>query len=189
MTAEDRQRWDQRYREQASAPAVAMPGGLEGFVHLLPSGGRALDVACGGGAGSVWLASLGFDVVGVDVSPVAVDRARALAATAGLSHRCRFETFDLDEGLPSTDPVDLVLCHRFNAPALDRPLLERLAVGGRLVVTVLSEVGAEAGPFRVPAGDLLARFAGLDVLGHREGGGEATIIVGGTGPETVGRLD
>ena len=35
-----------------------------------------LDVACGEGRNSVWLASLGCDVLGVDVSPLALDEGR-----------------------------------------------------------------------------------------------------------------
>jgi SAM-dependent methyltransferase len=42
--------------------------------------GRALDLGCGEGADSVWLAEHGWQVTAVDVSATAIGRARALAA-------------------------------------------------------------------------------------------------------------
>jgi len=46
----------------------------------LPSGARILDIACGEGRNAVWLAGQGCEVTGFDVSPVALDKARRLAA-------------------------------------------------------------------------------------------------------------
>jgi 2-polyprenyl-3-methyl-5-hydroxy-6-metoxy-1,4-benzoquinol methylase len=41
--------------------------------------GSVLDVACGEGRNSVWLAERGWDATGVDFSPVALERARRMA--------------------------------------------------------------------------------------------------------------
>src|SRR5262245_46034173 len=49
---------------------------------------RALDIGCGTGTHSLWLAEQGFDVLGVDVSALAIERAQEKAA--GKSGRCRF---------------------------------------------------------------------------------------------------
>ena len=46
---------------------------------------RAIDLGCGSGANSVFLAEHGFDVTGVDFSPVALRKAAALAAEHGVS--------------------------------------------------------------------------------------------------------
>ncbi len=47
--------------------------------------GRALDVGCGEGADAIWLARLGWTVTAIDVSDVAVGRAREAAERAGAS--------------------------------------------------------------------------------------------------------
>jgi SAM-dependent methyltransferase len=49
--------------------------------------GRALEVACGEGSDALHLASLGFDVVAVDVAPAAVEITAQRAASAGLKIR------------------------------------------------------------------------------------------------------
>jgi histidinol-phosphate/aromatic aminotransferase/cobyric acid decarboxylase-like protein/SAM-dependent methyltransferase len=55
---------------------------LAAVLGSLAPGRRVLDVGCGLGRHANALARLGFDVVGVDVSPWAVDRARAAGTTA-----------------------------------------------------------------------------------------------------------
>ena len=47
--------------------------------------GRALDVGCGEGADAIWLARSGWTVTAIDISEVAVGRARAAAELAGAS--------------------------------------------------------------------------------------------------------
>ena len=54
--------------------------------------GRALEVGCGTGTNALWLAAHGFDALGVDVSPLAIDRARA--KLGGAANACRFEVLD-----------------------------------------------------------------------------------------------
>jgi tRNA/tmRNA/rRNA uracil-C5-methylase (TrmA/RlmC/RlmD family) len=95
MTKEDGVRWDVEYSgsdepEQPGIPALFAP-----YEDLFPRTGFALDLACGSGRSSVWLARLGLDVLGVDISAAAVTRARRLAARHELSGRCRFEVADL----------------------------------------------------------------------------------------------
>lgn len=52
--------------------------------HLLPAGGRALDVAGGSGRHAVWLARRGFEVTLVDISDVALAQAEAAAAAVSV---------------------------------------------------------------------------------------------------------
>ena len=61
----------------------------------------ALDLGCSEGSDCLWLASQGWQVLGVDASQTVVDRARALAARAGLADRASFERHDLSESFPS----------------------------------------------------------------------------------------
>jgi cyclopropane fatty-acyl-phospholipid synthase-like methyltransferase len=55
--------------------------------------GRAVDLGCGTGANSVFLAQHGFDVTGIDFAPAGLAKARAAADRAGV--RVRFVEADL----------------------------------------------------------------------------------------------
>ena len=91
MTSRD---WDQHYEDgflpwDTDEPDPNLVAAVERF-GIVP--GRALDIGCGTGVHAMWLASRGFDVLGIDVAPRAVERAeaRAAAVTAvaeGFGHR------------------------------------------------------------------------------------------------------
>ncbi len=73
---------------------------------------RAIDLGCGSGNVSCELAEAGFQVTGVDFSPVAVRKARARAAERGLGEdRIRFLQADLTrDALPEAPgPYDLLV--------------------------------------------------------------------------------
>lgn len=175
MTEKDRLRWDERHDDRPP-PSPGLPEVFAPYEQLFPTAGVGLDLACGQGAASVWLALRGLDVLGVDVSPVAIDRARKLAADNEIGWRCRFEVVDLDDGLPAGPPADVIVCNKFRDRRLDAAIVNRLAPGGLLAISALSEVGAQPGPFRVAAGELPAAFAAVKQLSAGEGGGEAWLL-------------
>ena len=178
VSEEDRLRWDRRYadRPAVSLDEPSLPGVFLPFADGFPTGGRGLDLACGRGEAAVWLARRGVAVRGFDVSAVAIAQARALAQRCGVTDRCRFDVVDLDDGLPPGPPVDVVICNRFRDPRLDHAIVERLAVGGLLAVSALSEVGASPGPFRVAAGELRTAFSKLVVIAGDEADGQAWLL-------------
>ena len=178
VTWEDRRRWDERYASQrpVSVGAAEAPRILTDYAEIFPTAGQALDLACGQGLGSVWLARRGMEVLGLDISPVAISQARDLARRSGVDDRCRFDVVDLDAGLPTGSPVDVILCHKFRDRRLDRAIVERLAPGGLLAIAVLSEVDATPGPFRAAPGELRAAFAELDRVAAGEGQGHAWLL-------------
>lgn len=178
VTREDQRRWDERYTSKgpASVGAVKPPGVFAAYADMFPTTGRAFDIACGQGFATVWLAQRGLQVIGMDVSAVAIGQARELARHSGVDDRCRFDVVDLDDGLPDGPPVDVILCHKFRDCRLDHACIERLAPGGLLAMSALSEVDAAPGPFRTAPGELTAAFAGLDLVAAGEGQGQAWLL-------------
>ncbi len=77
--------WDARYRERGDAMWSGRPNGrlLVEVAGLAP--GRALDVGCGEGADAIWLALSSWRVTAIDVSAVAISRAREAGARAGIA--------------------------------------------------------------------------------------------------------
>ena len=125
------------------------------------SAGRALEVGCGTGTNALWIAARGVDVLGVDVSPLAIDRARAkLGDTASA---CRFEVRDF-----LTDPpqgafdfvFDRGCFHVFDAPEVRARFAALVAgvltPGGLWLSLIGSTEGAprDTGPPRRSARDI-----------------------------------
>jgi SAM-dependent methyltransferase len=78
-------KWDARYREREGAIWSGRPNGrLVAEVAALTAG-QALDVGCGEGADAIWLAQRGWTVTAMDISEVAVSRAREASHPAGVS--------------------------------------------------------------------------------------------------------
>ena len=178
MSDEDRVRWDRRYAEHAavSDEDVGLPAVFRPSAEIFPTTGHALDVACGRGGAAVWLAQRGLNVLGCDVSPVAIMQARKLAERSGVADRCHFESVDLDDGLPAGPLADVLICNRFRDRRLDGAIVERLAGGGLLAISALSEVGGTPGPFRVKAGELRLAFESLELVAAREENGDAWLL-------------
>jgi SAM-dependent methyltransferase len=74
-------------------------------VQLRP-GDHILELGCGDGALSCFLASKGFIVTGIDISPGMIEEAKQCAAREGLS--VRFEVADSD-GFEVVEPYDCII--------------------------------------------------------------------------------
>jgi SAM-dependent methyltransferase len=110
--------------------------------------GRALDLGCGEGADAVWLALRGWHVTAVDISGVALGRAAAHAAEAGVADRIEWQRRDLGESFPdgTFDLVSAQFLHSWGDLPRDRILAAAAAAvapGGILLI----EGHLDAGPF------------------------------------------
>jgi SAM-dependent methyltransferase len=80
----DRDAWNERYRGADLVWGHDANCFVEQALGSREAGGRALDLACGEGRNAIWLAQRGWRVTAVDYSDVAIERARKLAAAAGV---------------------------------------------------------------------------------------------------------
>ncbi len=70
--------WDDRYSASELVWSAGPNQFLPPLAESLPTG-SALDIACGEGRNAIWLARQGWDVTGVDFSPVGIAKASQLA--------------------------------------------------------------------------------------------------------------
>ncbi len=137
-THETKEHWEQHYGERERIWSGRVNVQFADVVGDLTPG-RALDLGCGEGADSVWLAERGWTVVAVDISDTALGRARAAASARGVADRIEFVQRDLSEGLPegSFDLISSQFLH--SKVPLDRETIlasaaATLRPGGVLVI-------------------------------------------------------
>ncbi|OBF88307.1 SAM-dependent methyltransferase [Mycobacterium sp. 852002-51152_SCH6134967] len=122
--------------------------------------GAVLDVGCGAGEHTILLAGLGYDVLGVDYAPSAVEHARRNAEAKGVD--ARFEVADaMDLGEAAYDTiVDSALFHIFDdtdRARYVRSLHAACRPGGLVHVLALSDRGRGFGP-QVSESDIRGAF-------------------------------
>lgn len=136
-----REFWDARYAGSDRVWSGRVNARLaEHAADLEP--GCALDVGCGEGADTVWLAGRGWRVDAVDISPVALDRAAEHAArvlSEGAAARISWQEHDVLTWVPDAASYDLVSAQFLHLPRevleqVHRRLAAAVAPGGRLLV-------------------------------------------------------
>ncbi|MGB3184698.1 MAG: class I SAM-dependent methyltransferase [Ornithinimicrobium sp.] len=81
---DEQSEWDERYAESDRIWSGQPNGALIAEVSGMQPG-RVLDVGCGEGADAIWLANCGWQVTALDVSILAVGRAKTHADEAGVT--------------------------------------------------------------------------------------------------------
>ncbi|MDJ0835033.1 MAG: methyltransferase domain-containing protein [Acidobacteriota bacterium] len=166
MAEEDRIKWDRKYRERKETPRVNSLVRCSATLARHP--GRALDLACGAGHNSQFLADLGFTVDAVDISPVAL---------AGIHHPriCTLER-DLDTYTITPGAYDLIVDTYF----LDRRLFGRITAGLKPGGVLLFETWTVdskrmSNPaFMLERNELPQAFSSLTTLSYSETDGVAS---------------
>ncbi len=186
MTKTDRLRWDRKYASRDAG--LEKPHALLLKHRYLLSGGNALDVACGRGQNALWLGEIGYTVLGVDISRIALRAAKDQAASAGLERLVRFEEVDLNSWAIPRLSYDLVIVFRF----LDRmlfPLIKlSLRPGGLLLYATRHEGILDKDPTANPdyllnRGELVAIFQNWEIIYQQEGAENAEIVARKPVPE------
>lgn len=136
-TTEDPTRfWDDHYRTPRAEPGANVR--LTEIAADRPPG-TALDLGCGAGGDTLWLARRGWRVTAADISGVAIARLAGRAEALGLGDRVTAERHDLAETFPA-GRFDFVSAHYLHTSfALPRARVLRraaqaLSPGGRLLV-------------------------------------------------------
>ena len=142
--------------------------------RLLPSAGDALEVACGRGRNTIWLAEIGFRTLGVDRDEAAIAWLNQEAARRALPLSA--QVVDLERGIPFPDPdsFDLIVGVHYLHRPLFPSLLAGLCPGGVLVYETFTRAQAARGKPTNPAfllepGELVERVRPLQILAQREG--------------------
>ena len=153
MALEDKERWNEKYQDNKIPDEPIKL--VRDHIHLA-TGKQALDLACGMGRHSKYLASLGFEVDALDISSIAIEQLQ------GLDHIYAIEV-DFDTYTLEKDKYDLIICTYFLERKLFPQMIDALKPNGIIVMeTFLHDEGNERVPsnpaFRLNEGELEAYF-------------------------------
>lgn len=130
MSLQDKQKWDKKYLHK---PILLLPRdasvNLQKHMDIL-SKGKALELACGNGRNTMYLAENGFTVDALDIAQLALDALSIQVKTKKLEDKVNLSCVDLDKYNFKEDNYDLVVMTNF----LDRDLVQKakkaLKIGG-----------------------------------------------------------
>lgn len=192
MTAHDRVRWDGVYRQRARRPYPAPDPLLLTYTPPAPLAGdqplpRALDLAAGVGQNGLWLAEQGYVVDVVDISRVALARARAEMASRNLRNvnllQADMDEFDIEAGV-----YDLICVFRYLKRDMMPCLRAGVRIGGRIIyetfnINYLDVVPDFNTDFLLMPEELAAMFDGWKLLHALDDGPISQVVAVKTGDE------
>ena len=120
MSIKDKEKWDLKYlkKSQLLRPRDSSKNLQESIVHC--KGSKALDLACGAGRNSIFLAENGFDVDSLDIAQIALKALNNEAKKKNLLSKINTFEVDLDTYEIKKESYDLIVMTNF----LDRVVLE-----------------------------------------------------------------
>jgi tellurite methyltransferase len=154
--------------EHESAPARF----LVENIGILPRG-KVLDVAMGEGRNAIYLASQGFTVEGVDISPDAVKTAQRTAQERGVTVLARVA--DLERAYDITpDAYAVIICFNYLQRSLIPKIKAGIKKGGMIVYETYlieqAQFGRPRNPdFLLQHNELLNMFRDFRCLRYHEG--------------------
>ena len=165
--------WDERYSEPGFAYGTAPNEFLLSVAHRIPKG-EILSLAEGEGRNAVYLASLGYEVTGVDGSAVGLGKAQELAIQRGVTIttiHADLATFSIEHA--QWDGIIACYCHL--PPAIRMPLhqaaVRGLKPGGVFVLEAFSKEqlaygtgGPQSLDMLMSLDELKRELAGLDFI-------------------------
>jgi SAM-dependent methyltransferase len=169
--------WNERYSAEEYAYGTAPNDFLAEVANRIPPG-RVLCLAEGEGRNAVFLAEKGYQVVGVDASPVGLEKARRLAASRGVEvETIVADLANFDIAPDSWSGIVSIWAH-LPPPVrkrLHRQAVDGLVEGGAFVLEAYTPAQLAFGTGGPPVAELMMdlkslreELAGLDFVIARE---------------------
>ena len=140
--------------------------------EILPKG-RALDVAMGAGRNTIYLAKMGFDVEGVDISTESVNSAIESAQKAGVTIKTKVADLESDYHIEK-GIYDVIICFNYLQRSLIAQIKDGLRQGGMAVYESFlidqAHIGKPKNPdYLLRHNELIDIFRDFRCLRYREG--------------------
>ena len=153
------------------------------FSDFLPHAGLALDLACGRGRNTLYMARQGLSAIGVDQSRDALEAGREAATKANL--RVSFVQADLTRFVLPAHAFSVIICFKYRNPEFYCAIRAALRPGGLLISETYTFEHASVGlkpqnpEHLLERNELLRAFGDWEIIFYREvwvGRGAASLV-------------
>jgi len=165
----DKDRWNSKYETEVYLFGEKPIPFLVDNVHLLRKG-KVLDIAMGEGRNGVYLATQGFEVLGLDISEKGLEKAHNLAK----KNKVTIETkvIDLESFTLEPNSYDVILCTYYMQKDLFKQFQSALKPGGMIVVETYNVDYLKYAQFSrkwaLDTNEMLDIFKGLRVIRYQD---------------------
>jgi 2-polyprenyl-3-methyl-5-hydroxy-6-metoxy-1,4-benzoquinol methylase len=168
-----KERWDGRYDREIYVYGKEPVAFLKDKLHRLKKG-KALVLAMGEGRNAVYLAQHGFDVTGVDISSVAIEKCKRLADERGV--QVNTVVADLTDYDLGSEQYDLITNFYFYEKSLLPKVIEALKPEGMFIFEQFSiehlklaqRFGPKTAKYLVKPDELLKVFQSTRILYYED---------------------
>lgn len=165
----DKGRWDKKYSTEVYLFGEKPIPFLVDNVHLLPKG-KVLDIAMGEGRNGVYLATQGFEVLGLDISEKGLTKAHKLAEKNNVTIETK--VVDLENFTLEPNTYDVILCTYYMQKDLFKQFESALKPGGMIVVETYNidylKYARFSREWALDTNELLDIFKGLRVIRYQD---------------------
>lgn len=154
--------------EKGHAPAPFLADNIE----FLPRG-RALDIAMGAGKNAIYLAKMGFEVEGIDISPEVITVALESAKESSVTIKAHVADLEKDFHVEA-EAYSVIICFNYLQRSLITEMKNGLRRGGMIVYETYiidqAKFGEPKNPdYLLKHNELLNMFRDFRCLRYREG--------------------
>ena len=165
----DKNRWNSKYETEVYLFGEKPIPFLVDNVHLLPKG-KVLDIAMGEGRNGVYLATQGFEVLGLDISEKGLEKAHNLAKKNKVTIATK--VVDLESFTLEPNSYDVILCTYYMQKDLFKQFQSALKPGGMIVVETYNVDYLKYAQFSrkwaLDTNEMLDIFKGLRVIRYQD---------------------
>ena len=170
MSLKDKEKWENKYSQENHVADRKPCTWLSENAHSLPGHGQALELAMGEGRNAVFVAGLGYDVTGIDISEAGLNNASKLANDKNLN--LKTICADLDDYNFKNTQYDLILCFYFLNRNLFPKIKTALKPGGYFLCETFTVDHSKHSGLRrewlLEPNELLNEFSDFHIFNYRE---------------------
>lgn len=170
---DSQEKWNSKYKNRLTNNVPPEPNKRLLMMSGYLSEGEALEIACGLGGNSIFLAEMGYEVTAFDISDVAVDFVQERAAGNKLNITVKTADLTKEKSVLSGRKYNIVVLTYYLDRSLFPGMKELIKADGYLFIETFFQNGSSGNPnisnrYKLESNELLREFSDWRVLYFEE---------------------